>query len=341
MLAEGMHGGELARVRLHEAMTTSDFPMLFGDILDRMLLGSYSEAPYSWNFIVKRRTVRDFRTVKRLTLDGAEAVLDKVPEASEYPAAKLVEGDYEYRVYKYGRKIDFTFEDMINDDIEALKDIPDRFGKAARRSEERFVTSLFVDANGPLSTFFTSGNKNIITGNPVLSIEGLQAGMKQLGAMVDADGEPIFVAGATLWVPPALEIPALNILNATSINLQSSGGGTAGQHVITQNWMSGRLKLAVGYYIPLLASAAHGDTMWAIFGDPDQGRPAGEIGFLRGHETPEIRIKSSNSVMPGGGPIDPLEGDFDTDDVQYRVRHIYGGVQMDPKAAVASNGSGS
>jgi hypothetical protein len=36
-----------------------------------------------------------------------------------------------------------------------------------------------------------------------------------------------------------------------------------------------------------------------------------------------------------------MDGDFDTDTVEYKVRHVMGGTLMDPKAAVASNGSGS
>jgi len=37
----------------------------------------------------------------------------------------------------------------------------------------------------------------------------------------------------------------------------------------------------------------------------------------------------------------PLEGDFETDGIDYKVRHFLGGSLLDPVCAVASNGSGS
>jgi hypothetical protein len=52
-------------------------------------------------------------------------------------------------------------------------------------------------------------------------------------------------------------------------------------------------------------------------------------------------MKSPNAVRVGGGPVSPLSGDFDTDAVEYRVRHVTGVTLVDQKATVASNGSGS
>lgn len=323
-----------------EAMTTADFPLLFGDVIDRMVLGSYQEAPYSWSQVVRRRTVPDFRTVNRFAIDGAEAVLDTVPQQSEYPEAALSETRYQYSVTKYGRRIPFAWESMINDDLDALRDIPERFGRAARRTEERFVTQLFFDANGPHASFFTGGNNNLVPNNPVLGINGLQSAMETLAAQVDADGEPISIEAMTLWVPPALEITAENILNSVQLELNEAGGST-NTRLIAVNWMRNRVTLAVGYYIPLIASSANGNTSWILTASPNVGRPMGEVGFLRGHETPEIWIKSPNAQRAGGGQVDAMDGDFDTDSIQYRLRHVLGGTRLDPKSAVASNGSGA
>jgi hypothetical protein len=66
------------------------------------------------------------------------------------------------------------------------------------------------------------------------------------------------------------------------------------------------------------------------------------MAFLRGWEDPAVFIKSANARrVGGGGDIDPLDGDFDTDSVAYKVRHVLGTAVVDPKATVASNGSGS
>jgi hypothetical protein len=336
--------GRRPAYQLREALTTSDFPLLFGDILDRQLLANYREAPAVYRNFAKIATVPDFRTVKRFTVDGAEGVLGHVPQQTEYPEAKLDEASYSYAVRKYGRRIPFAWETMINDDLQALQDIPARFGRAARRTESRFATELYVDASGPHASFYTAGNGNVVTSNPPLSIAGLQTAMTILANQRDADGEPIVVEMVELVVPPALEIVAQNILNATQLELTTAGGnrdgGTGEQRLHVNNWMRNRVRLSVDPYIPVVASTANGNTSWFLFANPNEGRPALEIGFLRGHAEPEIFIKSPNARRVGGD-VNPMDGDFDTDSIQYKVRHVLGGTRISPKATIASNGSGS
>jgi len=319
---------------LSEAMTTSDFPQLFGDVIDRMLLSAYREAPSSWTAYMKASTVRDFRSVKRFAIDGADSTLAVVPQDTEYPESSLTDEQYSYAVQKYGRRLPFSWETMVNDDLGAFRDSVERLGRAARRTEERFATNLFVDSTGPDPTFFSAGNKNIITGNPALSIAGLQTGMTTLQTQKDSAGEPIMVEGAILVVPPSLEVTAMNILNAIEIRPTTGGGGTAEQTLVSGNWVRGRITLAVNYYLPII-DTTKGATTWYLFADPNVGRPAAEIGHLIGHEEPEVFVKSSNAERVGGGS-DPMSGDFDTDAIAYKVRHVLGGTLLDPKSAAAS-----
>ncbi len=326
--------------RLMEAMSTSDFPQLFGDILDRQVLANYQETPTSWQNYCRRATVPDFRTVKRFRVDGGESYLEEVGQGAPYPESNVTDDEYSYAVVKYGRRMPFTWESMVNDDLQALKDIPERFGRAARRSEERFATTLFVDTNGPHASLYTGGNANIVTGNPALSIAGLQTAFQVLGAMLDSGGDPIAIDAVELVVPPALEVTAQNILNATEI-WATTAGGASNQEIHTVNWMRSRLRLSVNPYIPIVAATADGNTSWYLFANPNSGRPALEMGFLRGHETPEIFMKSSNAQRVGGGMTDPMDGDFDTDSIDYKVRHVFGGSRIDPKMTVASEGDGA
>lgn len=333
-------GSRYGFLRFQEAMGTADFPLIMGDVLQRQALGYYQEAPYTWRNYCRRGVVPDFRAVKRFAADGAEGVLMGVSEKNPYKPAVLSETSYSYSVSKYGRTLNWSWEAWINDDLGLLgASSPDRLGKAARRSEEKFATGLFVGTTGPLSTLYTSGNKNIVTSNPALSISALQTAMQILGAMVDADGEPIAIETVELVVPPALEITAMNILNATELWL-TAGGGASGYEVHVTNWMRQRTRLSVNYYIPIVASSSNGSTSWFLFASAAAGRPALEMGFLQGHETPELFQKIGDQQRIGGG-VNPLDGDFDRDVVSFKVRHVFGGTALDPKATVASNGSGS
>lgn len=331
--------GKRPLYHLQEAMTTSDFPQLFGDVIDRQVLANYRETAVSWPAYIKRGTVRDFRTVKRFRIDGGTAVLTEVAERAPYPEAALTDDQYTYAVKKYGRRMGFSWESMVNDDLDALKDIPQRFGRAARRSEERFAADLLFGSTGPDTTHFASGNANIVTSNPVLSIAAMQTAFTVLAAQTDSEGEPILIDGYVLVIPPALEVVANNILNATDLWV-TGAGGVSGQELHVVNWMRNKVKLAVNPYIPLIATT-NGNTSWLVVADPNNGRPTAEMGFLIGHEEPEVFMKSPNAQRVGGGGSDPMNGDFDTDAIDYKVRHVLGGALMDPKMAVGSNGSGS
>lgn len=320
-----------------EAMTTSDFPYLFGDVIDRQLLAAYRERPASWQMWAKRSTVTDFRTVSRFRITNGDQVLDEVPQDTEYGEGKLAETRYQYAVKKYGRIIPFSFETLTNDDLGGLQDSPRRLGIAARRSEEKFATQLIADSAGPHASLYTVGQGNKIS--TALSVAGLQDAYAAMAAIsIDANSEPIENTPAVLVVPPALEVTAKNILNATQVWLKTSGGGTSAQEVLAQNWMA-NLKLAVAPYLPVvITSGTLGATSWFIFADPNLGGAAVEMGFLRGHETPEIFMKSPNAVTVGGAAAGVMAGDFETDAVKYKVRHVFGGGQQDYRFTVASTG---
>ena len=345
-----IEGDGHAQLAFKEAMSRSDFNFLFGDVIDRQMLGAYQTRPVQWPSFAKRGRVRDFRTVKRFTLDGGEAVLNKVKELAPYQVREVTDGGYEYAVEKYGDMIAVSWETLINDDLDALTDLPTRLGNASRRTEERFAAALFSGSGGPNSTFFSTANRNVInttvvgstvTPNPALSISSLQLAMQVLGQQVDTDGGPIYVEAVTLVVPPALEVAANNIINATEIVAATGGGdGTGNDQLRVTNWMRNRVSVVVNPWLPII-NATNGNTAWYLFASPNVGRPAMEIGFLQGHETPELWVKSPNAMRVGGGPVAPEEGDFEHDAVQYRVRMVLGGTLMDPKSGVASEGDGT
>jgi hypothetical protein len=339
--------GRQPTYRLQEAMTTSDFPLLFGDVIDRVLLSGYAEAPYTWQNWASRRTVPDFRDVKEYDVTGGEGVLSgPIPELTEYPARALTEAYQTYSVAKYGNRMAFSWEALINDDLGALNDVPSRFGRAARRSEERLATTMIADSNGPHATLYSVAHSNLITialgaalDNPVLGVPGLQAAFGKLAQAVDSDGEPIAIDAVELVVPPALEVTARNLLNATEILSATGGGaGTGADQLRVANWMQNRTRISVNSYLPRINTTS-GSTAWYLFAQPAGNRAAVRIAFLRGHESPEIFMKDPNARRVGGGTVNPTDGDFESDAVEYKVRHVLGVAQLDSKLTVASKGT--
>lgn len=344
-LIDRVRDGSLPDHWLKEAMSTSDFPILFGDIIDRQTLGFFAEVPEVWRNYIKTGTVRDFRTAQKYSVSGGEGQLLEVKEGAPYQASSLTASKVGISVKKYGRRMPFTFEAMINDDFGLLTDTPRRFARASRRTRSKYATGLYVGASGPLGTLYTAGNKNIInttngaaTNNPPLGIAGLQDGLQVLANMKDDDGEPIVIEAVELVVPPALERTALNLLNTVQIII-GADSGTYRQ--VIDNWMRNRLRLSVDPYIPILATSANGNTSWFLFASASSERPALEIDFLRGFEQLQLFMRSPNAIRVGGGAVDPMQGSFDDDTLDYKVRDILGGAVIEPRATVASNGSGS
>jgi hypothetical protein len=332
---------------LQEALSTSDFPLLMGDVLDRQLLGNYAAFQPTWQNYCKRGRVRDFRTVRRIQVDGLTGRFYpsylKPEMTSVQEDNSLAETGYTYNVEVYEKAAALNWKMLVNDDLDAFSDIPRRLALGARYTEEYFTTTLFVTSTGPHGSMYSAGAgyANVVTDNPALSIAGLQTAMQILGAQTDSSGEPIVVDTVELVVPPALEITALNILNAISITVDVNAAlGTAQQNVTAQNWMRNKVRLSVNPYIPIVASSSNTNTSWFLFANPDRNRPAIEIGFLAGYETPGLYQKAPNTLRIGGG-VDAALGDFDTGEIRYKGMHVIGGCRLDPKATVASNGSGS
>jgi hypothetical protein len=379
---KAFNGTKRDLLNFQEAMSISDFPNLFGDVIDRSVLANYIETPYTWNLVCRQAEVNDFRPVRRFRVDGGTGLLSNLQVAgqpnpgqltplemgAQYPEDSLSDAQYTYRLFKQGKRMPFFWETFVNDDLNAIKDTPARFGRGARRTEEFFVTQLYANN----TTFFSTANKNVVTNaivgdsagnNPALTITALQRAIIVMMQQVDTTGQPISVEAMTLVVPPSLKTIAMNILNTDYVWMADQGGtqqinganlsATVAQQLHALNWAKNIVRLAVNYYLPIV-DTTHGQTGWYLFSNPESGRPALEFGKLRGHTTPELFMKLPNSVaigegsmgpgpgsIPGTTNMNPMEGDFDTDAVHYKVRHVLGGTTIDPIMAAYSNGSGA
>ena len=382
-----LSGNRWAALQFSEAMTMSDFAGYFGDILDRSILANYAETPYTWPLYCARKEINDFRQAKIFRFDRGASVLDGpilpnsykasgsgptgLAQVVEYPMSYRVESNYVDQLYKFGRRMDFAWETLVNDDLDALKDTPALFGRAARRTEEKRATELFATSSGPNATFFSNANKNLLnatvlpnlntqyglSNNPHFSITALQAAMNVMQNQRDLDGEPISIDAWCLVYPPSLDVVVKNVMSATQVWMNDQGGtiGAEGslQRLLADNWAKNVVKPAKNYYLPVV-DTTHGNTGWYLFASPSNGRPALQQSFLRGRTGPEMFMKAANSVaigegvmgpgsgvMPGSGNVNPMDGDFDTDSIMYKIRHVLGGTLLDPIMAVASNGSDS
>lgn len=336
--------------RLRETMTTSDFPALFGLTLDHSMLARYRTAPSPWRKYVKVGKRRNFNASNIHKVQGNQDALGLVREKDEYPQEAMSEAFYTIQVQKYGRAFDISWEATINDVLNAMNDIPERFAQAALNTEARLATSLYCGAVAPNATLFgapildVDGGSVTNIGNLPLNIANLGATLQLMSQQQDIDGNPLSIRGVHLVVPPALEITARQALTSAYVQQVDVAGGAnavAPVHLPlpTNNVLPQMgLQLHVDPWIPIVMPVAAANRTWFVFADMAQGT-AMEIDFLTGHEGPEICMKAPDKMAIGGGSsISPLEGDFASDSIKYRVRHCMGGAQLDPRYAYAQVG---
>ena len=357
---------------LRETMSVTDYQALYVDVLDRMYYGFYNAFPIVNKSLVRIHTLRDFRVVSRYLLDGVveplafvegggdaaapppqRALSGPVPQdASTYPTKVNTPIQYQPRLAQAMTSVNWRA--FVNDDLGIFRDLANRLAIAGNRGISKFITSFYVDANGPNALLYTTGYKNKIvtangaaSNNPVLGVQGISDALKVLAAQRDSGGDPIQITGRLrLWFGPSLLVTANNVMNQLSVFLQNEGGGTNAQGFPVQllqvnNWLIQNMDLVMDPYIPIVCTTGGvQNTMWGITVDPDsQNRPNTEIGFLNGFETPQTFTKVPNTMRLGGG-VDPMMGDFYNMDQDMKIITVMGGVQIDGRSTVASTGAG-
>ena len=343
---------------LKEAETTSDFPTLFGTVLERTIRAKYNLVIPDFNAYVKTGTQNDFRMAWDMALYGNRKILSVVKERGEYQDRALNDGKFVIGLQKYGAGFGLSWEAVINDDLGAFSDIADDLVLSAKDTESNYVTKLYAGTSGPLAFaaapttnqaatqtgLFSAAGTHPIDGTTFanyktaysLTASNLQAAITALKSQVDYDGNPIMFKSFNLVVPVGLEFRALQILSsnlliATTLASTSSTDivkGSTSENILAKYG----IKLIVNPWLDQVSGSTYGPFSWYLFGDPSDG-DAIKFNRLRGHETPEVCQKMSDKISLGGAPISPLEGDFDSDSIRWRIRHLFGGTTTDPRFA--------
>lgn len=321
LFQDAMNGSLRARAQVMESLTTSDFPILLGAAYGRELQQEYNSIEPIWQRFAKRLTVPDFRERTLVDIMGGRSALEKVREASEYPARKASESKRSFQVDKYGTRFPLTWEMVKNDDLGAFRDFPQRLALAARETEERIALApLFNAAGSGLSAYLTPR----VNASKDLNRANLNAAFAEIAGRRDPDNRPVIVTKPILLVPTALAQTAADILNVTENVDPTTGDKRSGNgliytpEVVVNPWLD---VVGAGY-------TSNAKT-WFLLPPPDTTvKPGLGLAFMAGEETPELRVKNDQGNAIGGGSIGPERGSFDDDTIQYRVRHIMGGTGL-------------
>jgi hypothetical protein len=265
--------------------TTGSFPMLMLDAVNKTLLAAYEEAPSTWEVVFRRgSSVPDFKQIHRVRI-GEVPNMQLWPDDTEPAKVRLADQKESYAVEARALATSFSYQSLINDDLDAFSRVPAMLGAAARRTVNATMWAI-INSNPTLqdavALFATAtGNRkkdNLITGaaTPTVATIGsmkklmrLQVGMNTPeNAASDAilNLEPKFIVG-----PAALENDILQIVRSSydpaANKFQVYNPVTVLQPIIE----------------PLLDATSA--TAWYIFAGTSQIDTL-ECTFLQGQETP-------------------------------------------------------
>lgn len=304
------------RGALQAAFSTTSLPGILANVANKFLLEGFMAIEDTWRQICSIRNVSDFKTATSYRLSGAFQY-DKVGPGGELKHGNVSEESYTNKAETYGKMFAITRQDIINDDLGALTDIPKRIGRgAALKLNDVFWTEFLA---GHASFFPTSNaNGNYMEGAATnLSIASLTQAETLFLDKTDADSKPLSIEPALLLVPNALSTLATSLTRDLEIR-----DTTASKVFTTGNPHAGKFRPIRSSY---LGNASYGNstTAWYLLADP-QTLSMIEVCFLNGQQNPTVET---------------ADADFNTLGIQMRGYHDFGVSKQDYRAAVKSKGA--
>ncbi|HEU0169056.1 MAG TPA: Mu-like prophage major head subunit gpT family protein [Chloroflexota bacterium] len=306
-----IHGAtDFERALIREAdTTTSSFGFLLGTSMNKRLLKEYQAWPNEWVKFASVVPIKDFKQQDRIRL-ASFGSLPVVAEDSAYTTVSLSDTRAIYRASKYGQIVAVSREVIVNDDLQAIRQIPQKLAVAAAYTLAEFVYGflsggratniydgnlLFDAAAGP----YNHGHNRRVD---ALATAGLTTGITTMKEQTNMAGKRIGLKPSFLVVPPELEFTALQLIKS---------GGLPGGNQNDINPVMGYCEVIVS---PQLANTLE----WYLIADPRMVDTV-EVGFVGGQVNPVLLVQDQ-----------PLFGlNFTQDVISYKVRHEYGGAVVD------------
>ena len=290
--------------RISEAdTTTASFSYLLGTSMNKRLLKDYQAWPAEWMKFCTIMPIRDFKQQSRVRL-GAFNSLSIVAEDTAYSTINLSDSAATYVPQKRGNLVTVSRETIVNDDLQAIKQIPTKLAVAAAYTLAEFVYS-FLSSNPTIydgNALFVSGAPHNNLGAANLSTSAMQTGVTAMREQTNYAGKRIGLRPRYLVVPAELEWTAMVV---------TKSAGVPGSPNNDINPM-------LGYVTPIVSPQLTNTSQWFLVCDPREVDTI-EIGFVGGQLNPALFIQDQ-----------PLFGlNFTQDAISYKIRHEYGGAVVD------------
>lgn len=276
--------------------TTSDFPAIFENALNKRLLAAYQMAQPVYQRIAMRADFTDFRPHPMVNT-GSFPMLLPVAESGEISYGTVGDKKETVALVAYARAMRITRQMIINDDMGAIERIVRNQGLSVARTEEAVFFAMFLsgaNADGPTlaetsrQVFNTNAADLTKAGTgAAITVASVGAGRAAIQKQKGIDGEDLDLSPSILLTGPDYRTDAEKLVSDIS--------PTAAGEV---NPFSGRLT-------PISTSKITGNA-WYLLTDPNV-QAAFMYGYLQGDAGPRMRMDEPFGVQ---GVAYSVERDF-------------------------------
>lgn len=296
---------------LRAAFSTKDISGILSNTANKYMVAGYNSVEQSWREIARIRSVPDFKENTGYRGVGS-FTFEKLAAEGEIEHGTMSEATYGNKADTYAKMFAITRQDMYNDDLSLLAELPRQIGRGGSLKFNKVFWTEFLDN----STFFHSSHVNTSTG--VLAIAGLSSANTVFKNLKDENGDFVGSEPRILLVPTALEVTAMQLFRDTTI----VSGNTSGQ--LSGNPFAGKFKpVASRYLSDSTMSGTYSAVAYYLLADP-QDVPVIEAAFLEGQETPIV---------------EEAQADFNVLGIQMRGYFDFGVRKQDYRAGVRSTGA--
>lgn len=262
--------------------STSDFPIILGNVVNTTLRAAYAAAPQTFRPLVREVSVSDFKAVNRAQL-GEGPAFDKVNESGEFKRGSVVEGKETYKIATFGKVIAITRQVIVNDDMNAFGRIPQLLGGAAAQLESDLVWAQILGnpKMGDNVDLFHANHSNLPTA-AAFSVASLAIARAAMAKQTGLDGKTVLgIRPSFLIVPVALETKAEQELHSTFYPDASDKVATASMRqlqIITEARLDNGIKNKAVAAADISGSAVS----WYLSASPSQIDTV-ELAYLEGN----------------------------------------------------------
>jgi hypothetical protein len=272
------------------ALTTSDYPNLLANAANKILLPDYEAAQPTYRLLAERQDLPDFKTASVLKAGDFPVPLE-VAEEGEIKLGSFSEAKDVFALATYGRRLLFSFQAIVNDDLGAFERIMRSAARRLADFENGIWFTLLTSASGAGPTL---GDGGALFNATAITTAGGHANLTSSGTAISVDS--LGVGRAAMKKQQSLDGIKLNL--QPRYLLTSPEKQTIGEQYTTV--ITPALGSSVNPFAGKLETISDANLVtanpWYLFADPSMA-PVSVYGYLQGQAGPDVATRQGFEVL--------------------------------------------